>query len=145
MKRKQADILSIILVAVIVVTSILVVLSPVDASLIKDNRMTGKILEWSFIRYITPFINLYAFCFLVGGAVMSAWKYFRDKRMKHYTGNVLIALGGLLPGIGGSFTKFGYIEVLYVTELLGILLIYAGYRVIRQEGRVSPVGQVSLS
>jgi hypothetical protein len=34
----------------------------------------------------------------------------------------------LLPGIGGSFTRFGYTEVLYVTEFLGIILIYFGYR-----------------
>jgi hypothetical protein len=43
-------------------------------------------------------------------------------------GNVAIALGGLLPGIGGTFTRFGYVEVLYVTELAGLLLIYLGYR-----------------
>jgi hypothetical protein len=42
-------------------------------------------------------------------------------------------LGGLLPGFGGSFTKFGYVEVLYVTELLGNLLIYFGYLVICSE------------
>ena len=41
---------------------------------------------------------------------------------------MLIAVGALLPGIGGAFTRFGYVEVLYVTELLGLTLIYAGYR-----------------
>ena len=35
---------------------------------------------------------------------------------------------GLLPGIGGTFTRFGHVEVLYVTELAGLLLIYLGYR-----------------
>jgi hypothetical protein len=43
-------------------------------------------------------------------------------------GFVFIALGGLLPGIGGSFTRFGHVEVLYVTEFLGLCLIFAGYR-----------------
>jgi len=43
-------------------------------------------------------------------------------------GNTFIALGGLLPGIGGGFTRFGHVEVLYVTELIGLLLILAGYR-----------------
>jgi hypothetical protein len=43
-------------------------------------------------------------------------------------GNVLIAVGALLPGIGGAFTRFGYTEVLYVTELIGLCLVYAGYR-----------------
>ena len=133
MERKKADILTAALVFTVTVTSILVILSPVHPEGIINYRMTGKILDWTFIRYITPFINIYAFCFLVGGAVISAVKYFRDKKYTRYLGNIFIALGGLLPGIGGSFTKFGYVEVLYVTELLGILLIYSGYLVIRNE------------
>jgi hypothetical protein len=143
--RKKADILTGILVTVIAILSILVILSPVDISLVQDNRMSGKILGWSFIRYCTPVINIYAFVFLVGGAVVSAIRYLRNRRMKHYTGNVLIAFGGLLPGIGGSFTKFGHVEVLYVTELLGILLIYAGYRTIRGQSVQQLPGQLSLS
>jgi hypothetical protein len=83
---------------------------------------------------MTPFINLYAFIFLVGGAVFSAVKYSKNTRYKkRFTGNLLIAVGGLLPGIGGSFTKFGYVEVLYVTELIGLLFIYLGYIIIRRD------------
>ena len=43
-------------------------------------------------------------------------------------GNILIAVGGLLPGIGGTSARFGMVEVLYVTEFLGLLIIWAGYR-----------------
>ena len=32
------------------------------------------------------------------------------------------------PGIGGTFTRFGHVEVLYVTELIGLLVIWVGYR-----------------
>ena len=42
--------------------------------------------------------------------------------------NVCISIGAILPGIGGAFTRFGHVEVLYVTEFIGLLLIYAGYR-----------------
>ncbi|MGH7532920.1 MAG: hypothetical protein ACREL4_06495, partial [Gemmatimonadales bacterium] len=41
---------------------------------------------------------------------------------------VYIAVGGLLPGIGGTFTRFGHVEVLYVTELIGLVLIFVGFR-----------------
>lgn len=41
---------------------------------------------------------------------------------------MLIAVGGLLPGIGGSLTRAGYVEGLYITELMGLILIYLGYR-----------------
>lgn len=29
---------------------------------------------------------------------------------------------------GGAFTRFGHTEVLYVTELIGLALIYIGFR-----------------
>jgi hypothetical protein len=57
-------------------------------------------------------------------------------------GNVAIAVGGLLPGIGGSFTRFGMVEVLYVTELAGLLLLFLGYRLntTAQSPSIHPVG-----
>jgi len=42
---------------------------------------------------------------------------------------VLIAIGAILPGIGGTATRMGHTEVLYVTEILGLLMIWAGYRI----------------
>jgi len=138
LKRKTANVLTIVLVSVVVIAATLVILSPVHPELIENNRMTGKILEWKFVRYITPFINLYAFTFLVGGAIYSAVYYGKHRSYKNrFLGNVCIAIGGLLPGIGGSFTKFGYVEVLYVTEFIGLCFIYAGYKIIRNDPRVS--------
>ena len=66
-----------------------------------------------------------------------------------FIGNVCIAVGGILPGIGGAFTRFGHTEVLYVTELLGLLFIYAGYRMnvagktvrVRRRETVSTLGR----
>lgn len=138
LKRRVANILTVVLVSIAVTAAVLVILSPVHPELIKNNRMSGKILEWKFVRYITPFINLYAFIFLVGGAIYSAAHYSKHHSYKNrFLGNVCIAIGGLLPGIGGSFTKFGYVEVLYVTELVGLCFIYAGYRIIRNDPQVS--------
>ena len=34
--------------------------------------------------------------------------------------------GAILPGIGGTATRFGCTEVLYVTELLGLLMMWRG-------------------
>jgi hypothetical protein len=77
----------------------------------------------------SPFVNLYAVVFLIGGAILSAQRYARKRETYHrYVGNVLIAIGAILPGIGGTFTRFGMTEVLYVTELLGLLFIYAGFQ-----------------
>jgi hypothetical protein len=78
-------------------------------------------------------LNLYAFVFLFGGAVYSAVQYFKkEKGRARFLGNILIAIGALLPGIGGSFTRFGYVEVLYITELVGLMFIYFGYDMMRK-------------
>lgn len=136
-KRKTANILTLVLIIVIVSASVLVILSPINTELI-NGKLSGKLLGWTFIRFMTPFINLYAFVFLVGGAIYSAFKYAKNQQYKkRFTGNLLIAIGGLLPGIGGSFTKFGYVEVLFVTELIGLFFIYLGYKVIRSDSTIS--------
>lgn len=136
--KKVATGLMLTVVSIIVIASILVLMSPVDYSLVEQTRLTGHVLVWKQVRLITPFVNIYAFIFLVGGAAYSAYRYSKDIKFKsRFSGNVFIALGGLLPGIGGSFTKFGYTEVLYITELIGIVLIYMGYRTIRQDKNAS--------
>lgn len=137
-QKRTANIMMYGVVSIIVIASILVLLSPIDYSLVESTRLTGKVLVWKNVRLITPFVNVYAFIFLVGGAVYSAYRYSRDIQFKNrFIGNIFIAVGGLLPGIGGSFTKFGYTEVLYVTELLGIILIYMGYYTMKQDRTIS--------
>lgn len=129
MKRKVADRLTLLVVPVILIAAICVLLSPIDYAFVEAHRLSGKALQWQWVRLFSPFINTYAFIFLVGGAILSAYRFHKNRSTRHrFIGNVYIALGALLPGIGGTFTRFGYTEVLYVTELLGIVLIYIGYR-----------------
>jgi hypothetical protein len=129
LRRKTADVLTACLVTVVLVASACVLASPVDASLAEAHRLSGKVLAWSWVRAFSPFVNTYALVFLVGGAVLSAVRYSRQRETHHrFVGNVFIAVGALLPGIGGAATRFGYVEVLYVTELIGLCLIYVGYR-----------------
>ena len=130
LKKRTADVLSAVLVLTIVVASAFILASPVDAALAEPHRLSGEVFGWQWVRAFSPFINIYAFIFLAGGAVWSAWKYRAEAAARSRTiGNVLIAVGALLPGIGGSFTRFGHVEVLYVTELVGLSLIFAGYLV----------------
>ncbi|MEK7729418.1 MAG: hypothetical protein AAB354_13470 [candidate division KSB1 bacterium] len=129
MKRKLAHGLTLLVVPVIILAAICVLLSPIDYAFVEAHRLTGKVLAWQWVRLFSPFINTYAFIFLVGGAILSAYRFHKNRNTRHrFLGNVYIALGALLPGIGGTFTRLGYTEVLYVTELLGIVLIFIGYR-----------------
>ncbi len=127
--RRMGHLSVAILVTVVTVVSAFVVLSPIRMELIDPGVLNSKVLEWQQIRLVSPFINSLAAIFLIGGAIVSAIRFSkrRDTRNR-FVGNVLIALGALLPGIGGSFSRLGHTEVLYVTELIGIICIFAGYR-----------------
>lgn len=130
LKRRTAHILTICLVAYIAVASTFVVLSPLDHSLAEPHRLSGVVLEWQWVRAFSPFVNTYAVIFLVGGAIWSAVQYSHTDSSSRMWGNIWIAIGAILPGIGGSMARAGVVEVLYVTELIGLLLIWLGYTVI---------------
>lgn len=136
MRRRTAHVLSVALVTAIAIGAMLVLLSPIDHAMVETHRLSGRVLGWQRIRLLSPFINTYAAVFLIGGAIVSALRYRAQPENRHkYLGNILIAVGAILPGIGGTFTRFGHVEVLYVTEFIGLLLIFAGYR--KNVGEVS--------
>ena len=127
--RRVAHALTVLLVGVIATASVLVFSSPIDLTLVEPHRLTGAVMEWTWVRRFSPFVNLYAAAFLIGGALWSAWRFRSVPDMHHRVrGNVLIAVGALLPAIGGTATRFGYTEVLYFMEFVGLLIIWAGYR-----------------
>ena len=98
------------------------------AEALEAHRPSGKILAWQGVRLMTPIINGYAALFLIGGAVFSSWRYAKEGSNLHRAiGNALIAVGALLPGIGGVLAKADVVEALYIGEFFGILLIWAGY------------------
>ena len=136
--RRVADRLALLLLAAIGFGTVAVLLSPLNYGLVEPYRLTGRVLGWHWVRMISPFINTYAAAFLIGGAIVSAIRFRRRAETRHrYLANIYIAVGALLPGIGGTFTRFGHTEVLYVTEFFGLLLIYTGYRL--STGSPSPV------
>jgi hypothetical protein len=136
MKKRFADITSLILVIIIAIASIFVILTPLTIPADFRYKLTGSVFAWQWVRYFSPFVNLYASVFLIGGAVYSAIRYYKQtEKEARFIGNIYIALGGLLPGIGGSFTRMGYVNVLFITELTGLLLIYYGYRIIKLDKR----------
>ena len=75
-------------------------------------------------------MSVYGTIALVGGALYSAWIFGR-KRILPYrvVSNVLIALGALLPAIGGSLLKLGTAHgaTFYILELAGVIIIFIGF------------------
>ena len=81
------------------------------------------------VRLTTPFFNIYGLLTLVGGAIYSAYLFWRKRVMPNRViGNVLIAAGALSIGFASTLTRLGIGEYLYVGELLAAILMFAGFR-----------------
>jgi hypothetical protein len=83
----------------------------------------GGVRSYSFL------FNIYGTVALVGGALYSAYIFWRKRIMpQRVLGNVFIALGGLSPALGGTLARIGATEFLYVSELIGVIVIFIGFR-----------------
>lgn len=131
LQRQTADRLARLLMGYIFVAAVFAVVTPLRLELV-EHRLSAEVISWQWVRLFSPLINTYALIFLVGGAIYSAIKYRGQggAAARRKWGNIWIAVGGLLPGIGGAFTRAGYVEVLFVTELIGLSLIWLGYHLI---------------
>jgi hypothetical protein len=79
-------------------------------------------------RGLVAILNAYGTIGLVGGAIYSAVLFRRKQILRNrMIGNWLIAAGGLLPALSGTFNKFGLTELNYPSLLVGVLLIFAGF------------------
>ena len=131
--RKLANVLMVLLALGSLYGLVRVFTSSLDPSLMTVSMHTGSELSGHAIttpgvRILTPFFNLYGTVTLVGGAAWSAWVFWRKRILLHRTiGNILIAVGAMLPAFGGTFSRFGLPGALYLGELLGTVLMFIGF------------------
>jgi hypothetical protein len=60
-------------------------------------------------------------------------------------GNIFIAVGAILPAFGGAFSRIGLSGALYVSELLGAVLMFIGFiRAITPMGGPPPSSAAEL-
>jgi hypothetical protein len=131
--RRAGHVAVVLLLTAVSVTSIFVILSPVRMELVNPTILNGKVLAWQSIRRVSPFINSLAALFLVGGAIYSAIRFFGHPESRQVSiGNIFIAVGALLPGIGGMGSRMGHTELLYIAEFIGVILIWVGYKYCQQ-------------
>jgi len=132
-KRKWANVLMGLLALGSLYAAVRVLTAQLDPSLMTTSLHTGSELSGDAIvsqgvRLLTPFFNLYGTLALVGGAAYSAWIFWRKRVLLHRTiGNLLIAVGALLPAFGGGFSRMGISGALYLSEFLGAVLIFIGF------------------
>jgi len=145
--RKQIGHVAVtLLITTVAITSGFVIASPINYDLVEADILSSSVLGWQQIRLVSPFINGLAFLFLVGGSIVSVVKFIGIPESRHVAiGNVLIAIGAILPGIGGMGSRMGHTELLYIGEFVGVILIWIGYRYCQKAPRLVAAGKPALA
>ncbi len=141
-RRSWVNVLTAILVIGSVVAGILMLTTPLDASHFSPNLPLSE--QYRFImpqgapvRLTTPFFNIYGLLTLVGGALYSAFLFWRKRILPNrVVGNVLIAAGALSIGFASTLTRLGFGGYLYIGELVAAITMYAGFVLASQPAAV---------
>jgi len=106
---------------------------PLDPSKVVPGPLTGKAIVTPAnplynVRLLTPIFNVYGVVALIGGAIYSAFLFWRKRIMPNRVlGNIFIAAGAMSPALGGTLSKLSLAEVLYLSELIGSILMFTGF------------------
>ncbi|MEZ4529499.1 MAG: hypothetical protein R2855_00595 [Thermomicrobiales bacterium] len=104
----------------------LVIDAPIDESMLAEHGWEA--LEQSAgLTAITMLLNIGGSVVLIGGALWSAWKFRKlGTQRRRMIGCILIALGTFAVAMGGSLTRLGQREYLYIAMSIGIVIIFFG-------------------
>jgi hypothetical protein len=125
--RRVAHIVMAILLVASVYAAFRVFGVSIDLSTLEG--LSGKALPQG-VRNLTPYFNTFGTLALVGGAIYSAWVFWRRHIMRHrVVSNILIAVGAILPALGGTLARFGVSSSTAhaLLILLGVVIIFIGF------------------
>jgi len=129
MKRRNAHIFMAILGVFTLYSVIRIFTAQIDIS--ELSKLTGVgVMPTDLRAIVTPITNAYGTFALVGGALWSAWVFWRKRILPHrVVSNILIALGALLPAAGGIHiaTPGGDLNLFFIMELVGVLIMFVGF------------------
>jgi hypothetical protein len=134
-RRGVASTLTIFLAFVSLMCAVMIFTAPLtpaaaayDVSQPISSQYQDILVRSGLITGLTVFLNIYGTLALVGGALYSAFLFWRKQvLLDRMVGNLLIAGGALMPAMAGSFVKAGLVDWLYLSELLGAILMYIGF------------------
>jgi len=132
-RGNTAQILTGILIAVSILAVILVFAAPANAAAYDVTRPVSEQYKENLTRngmiiLLTILLNIFGTITLVGGAIYSAFLFWRKKILaSRMYGNILIAAGALSPAMGGTFLRAGLVDMLYLSELIGAIVMFTGF------------------
>ncbi len=131
-----ARVLNITLAVVSLAALLLILFAPVDAAraasydpaVPASAQYRAILTRQGLTVLLTILLNIYGTLTLVGGAIYSSYLFWRKKVLvNRLLGNILIAAGGLMPAMGGTFVAAGMLDLLYISELVGVILMFIGF------------------
>ncbi len=139
-RRRWVNVLTVLLVlgSLAALVLMLQIMPRLDASRFTTSQPISEqyrfimpaVSDGGLVRLTTPFFNIYGLLTLVGGALWSAYLFWRKRVLPNrVVGNVLIAAGALSIGFASTLTRLGYGSLLYVGELLAAVLMFSGFLV----------------
>jgi hypothetical protein len=134
-RRRVALAMAGVLVAVALLALGLMLAAPLTAQAASYNPALPVSMQYKDILtrsgvtiLLTILLNIYGTITLVGGALYSAYLFWRKKVLANrMLGNILIAAGALMPASAGTFIRAGMVDWLYVSEFIGVVLMYLGF------------------
>ncbi len=132
-REKVAHASAAALAIVSILSIVLIALAKIDGSTfnmhVAISAQYKNLMERSgVVTLLTVLLNIYGTITLVGGAIYSAYLFWRKQVLPHrVVGNILIAVGAMFPAAAGTLIKFGLSDYLYVSELIGATLMFAGF------------------
>lgn len=126
MARKAVHVIMGILLVFSVYAAFRIFTVSIDLSALE--HLSGSVLP-DDIRALSRYLSYGGTLALVGGAIYSSWIFWRRKILRHRMfSNILIAVGVLLPAIGGGIMRAsGNLGAFYLFELAGIIIIFIGF------------------
>jgi hypothetical protein len=128
MRRRNAHIIMALLGVATVYAGVRVFTVIIDISGLTKLSGVG-IMPVDIRAIITPIFNTFGTLALVGGALYSAFIFWRKRILPHrVVANILIAIGALLPAFGGiHISTNGDINLFFLFELAGVIIMFLGF------------------
>ncbi len=115
----------------------LVINAPIDAALMAEEGWDALERGPALVA-LTVGINTIGTIVLVAGALYSAWTFRkRGIHRERMIGCILIALGTFVVASGGTLTRFGQQEYLYIAMSIGVAIIFAGVLKTRRQPSIA--------
>ncbi len=126
-RRQIAHIVMLVLATVSIYATVAVFTASIDLGSMK--YLTGVGVMPQGVRDLSRYFSYVGTVALVGGALYSAWLFWRKHILANrVTSNILIAVGALMPAIAGPIFRAGGLPIYgYFLELAGIIIIFLGF------------------